>query len=269
MRIGFSISKIFSVASAAVFVAAFPFALRAQPIDLESTRLPISKVDSAWRFHIGDDARWAQPGFDDSHWPTLQPANDWTKQGYPKDTQLAWFRFHLRAPAHTQSLVLELPTIEKSYQLFSDGRLVAQVGALPPGPARNVIGAPRVFTLAVNSGSSAKEITIALRLWQDVSIAGSRSSRLEGEAYAGDPETVLQQFAATKAVNLLATGGVYTIDIILLIVGAATALLFWLTRERFYLWLLVTSSSKLAFTLPILPPNTRRGVFISIPISTS
>jgi hypothetical protein len=124
MRIGFSISKIFAVASAAVFVAAFPFALRAQPIDLESTRLPISKVDSAWRFHIGDDARWAQPGFDDSHWPTLQPANDWTKQGYPKDTQLAWFRFHLRAPAHTQSLVLELPTIEKSYQLFSDGTLV-------------------------------------------------------------------------------------------------------------------------------------------------
>jgi hypothetical protein len=69
-----------------------------------------------------------------------------------------------------------------------------------------------------------------------VSIAGSRSSRLEGEAYAGDSETVLQQFAATKAVNLLATGGVYTIDIILLIVGTATALLFWLTRERFYLW---------------------------------
>jgi hypothetical protein len=83
-------------------------------------------------------------------------ATDWTKQGYPKRTELAWFRFRLRAPAHTQSLVLELPAIEKSYQLFNDGKLIAQVGTLRPGPAHNVIGATRVFTLPVHSGFSAK-----------------------------------------------------------------------------------------------------------------
>jgi Stage II sporulation protein E (SpoIIE) len=236
MRIRFSISKIFALTCVAVCAAAFPFALCAQSIDLESTRLPISRVDSAWRFHIGDDARWAQPSFDDSHWPSLQPANDWTQQGYPKDTQLAWFRFHLRAPAHTQSLVLELPAIEKSYQLFSDGKLIAQVGSLPPGPAHNVIGAARVFTLPVHSGSSAKEITVALRIWQDPSTAGSRDSVLEGKAYAGGSEAVLDHFSATKGVSLLAAGSEYTINIVVLIVGAATALLFWFTRERFYLW---------------------------------
>ena len=221
---------------AAIFVAVLPFPARAQSFDLEANRLPISQVDSVWRFHLGDDARWAQPDFDDSTWPTLQPGTDWTTQGYPKPTQLAWFRFRLHAPAHTQSLVLELPAIEKSYQLFSDGKLISQVGTLPPGPAHNVIGAPRVFTLPVNSGSSAKEITVALRLWQDPAIAGSRDSVLEGQAYAGASGAVLDHFSAAKAVDLLATGGIYTINIVLLIVGAATALLFWFTRERFYIW---------------------------------
>lgn len=236
MRIRFSMAKLFVLAGAVLFAAALPGGVRAQSFDLDAARLPISQIDSAWRFQIGDDVRWAQPEFDDSKWRILQPANDWTKQGYSKDTQLAWFRFHLRVPAHTQSLVLELPAIEKSYQLFSDGKLIAQVGTLPPGPAQNVVAASRVFTLPIHSGSSAKEITIALRLWQDPAIAGTRNSVLEGAAYVGAPETVLHQFAASKAVDLLVTGSTYTINVVILIVGAATALLFWLTRERFYLW---------------------------------
>lgn len=236
MRIRFSRFRLFALACAVVCAAGLPCGARAQTIDLESTRLPISQVDSTWRFHVGDDARWAQPGFDDAAWPFLHPAVDWTKQGYPKQTELAWFRFRLRAPAHTESLVLELPAIAKSYQLFLDGKMIAQVGTLPPGAAHNVIGAARVFTLPVHSGSSAKEITVALRLWQDPTVAGTRGSVLEGAAYAGASEAVLPQFEATKAVDLLSTGGTYTLNLVLGIVGAATALLFWLTRERFYLW---------------------------------
>lgn len=234
MRIRFSPFNLYALT--AVFAAVLSFSARAQSFDLEANRLPISQIDSTWRFHLGDDPRWAQPHFDDSAWPTLQPGTDWTKQGYPKRTELAWFRFHLRVPAHTQSVILELPAIEKSYQLFSDGKWIAQVGTLPPGPAHNVIGAARVFTLPVNSVSSAKQITVALRLWQDPDIAGSRDSILEGQAYAGASDAVLDHFSATKAIDLLASGSAYTLNLLLLIVGAATALLFWLTRERFYIW---------------------------------
>ena len=109
---------------------ALPSTARCQTFDLETSRLPIAQVDSAWRFHLGDDPSWSRPDFDDSGWPVLKPTEDWTTQGFPKKTELAWFRFHLRAPAHTSTLVLELPTISKSYQLFADGRLVGQVGTL-------------------------------------------------------------------------------------------------------------------------------------------
>lgn len=235
MRIRFLTSNVPALAASAL-IAVFLPAIHAQTFDLDTSRLPITQVDSAWRFHLGDDPRWALPDFDDSNWPTIQPTVDWISQGYPRFTELAWFRFRLRAPAHTQSLVLDLPDIPKSYQLFSDGKMVAQVGMLPPGPAYNVIGADRVFTLPVNSGSSAREIVVAIRIWQDPRLAGTRPSHVEGAVYAGEPDAVLRQFAANKAVSLLATGSLYTVKIVMLIVGAAAALLFWLTRERTYLW---------------------------------
>ncbi len=236
MRIGFSTLRDFCLTVVIISTAALSCNAQSQTIDLDASRVPITRIDSTWRFHLGDDPRWAQPGFDDSGWPVLQPEKDWTTQGYPTETELAWFRFHLRAPAHTHSLVLELPAIEKSYQLFSDGHLIAQVGTLPPGPAHNVIGAARVFTLPVHSGPGTKEIVVALRLWQDPATAGARSSSLEGQAYAGAPAAVLDHFAATRAVDLLSSGSVYTANIVILIVGAAAALLFWFTGERFYLW---------------------------------
>jgi sigma-B regulation protein RsbU (phosphoserine phosphatase) len=213
---------------------------QAQTFDLDAARISLTQVDSAWRFHLGDDTDgkegWAQTGFDDTSWPVLHPEDNWNTQGYPAKTELAWFRFHLLVPAHTQSLVLNLPEIEKSFQLFCDGQLIGQIGTLPPGPAHNVIGAPRVFTLSVNSGLNPKNITVALCLWQDPATAGARASVLEGTAYAGSPDAVLDHFATGKAANLLSDGSSYTIEIIRIIVGAGTVLLFWFTRERFYLW---------------------------------
>ena len=240
MRIAHALSKSFVLACLLACAAAFPCAARGQNFDLSANRLPITPIDSAWRFHLGDDSNgekgWSQPAFDDSAWLTLKPTEDWTTQGYPVSTELAWFRFHLRVPPHTPSLVLELPAIEKSYQLFCDGRLIAQVGTLPPGPARNVIGAARVFTLPVNSGSSPKEIVVALRLWQNPTTAGSRSSRVAGPVYVGSSETILDHFTAYKSEDLLSDGSIYTIDLVKLIIGIAALILFWLVRERFYLW---------------------------------
>ena len=208
----------------------------AQTYDLDASRLPIAPIDSSWRFQIGDDASWSQTAFIDSGWPKIHPTESWTTQGIPVNTEFAWFRFHLIAPAHTKSLVLELPAIDKSFQLFANGKLIAQVGMLPPGPARNVISAARVFTIPVNAGAEPAQIAIALRTWQDLHLAGTRPSVVQGAVYAGSPETVLDHFSATKSASLLSSGSIYSIDIVKLIVGIAAAILFWLTRERFYLW---------------------------------
>jgi len=230
-------SGLFALFALVVLAGAFAPAAGGQVFDLDASRIPITMVDSTWRFHLGDDARWAGADLDDSSWPTLHPTEDWERQGYPKNAEFAWFRFHLLAPAHTHSLVLKLPTIHKSYQLFCDGKVVSQVGTLPPGPAHNVIGADRVFTLPVNTGAAAMQVTVALRVWQDPTIAGTRSSVLDGDAYVGEPAAVLDQFDTEKKAGLLEdAGGDYTFGILRIIIGSAAVLLFWLTRERYYLW---------------------------------
>ena len=133
-------------------------------------------------------------------------------------------------------MVLELPTIHKSYQLFADGKLIAQVGTLPPGPAHNVIAASRVFTIPINTGPAAKDVTLALRTWQDPSLAGTRNSRVNGDVYVGASGAVLQHFAASRAMDLLSDGALYSVNLLSLVVGASALYLFWLTRERFYIW---------------------------------
>ncbi|MGA9426025.1 MAG: PP2C family protein-serine/threonine phosphatase [Terracidiphilus sp.] len=220
----------------ALWVGLSPHPALAQNFDLETSRLPISQIDSAWRFHLGDNPAWSQPALDDSAWPVLKPTKSWIAQGVPESAQIVWFRFRLHAPANTASMVLELPTLHKSYQLFAGGELIAQVGTLPPSPAHNVIAASRVFTIPIGSGSAAKDVTLALRTWQDPSLAGSRNSRVNGNVYIGASGAVLQHFTASRAIDLLSDGALYSVNLLSLVVGASALYLFWLTRERFYLW---------------------------------
>jgi phosphoserine phosphatase RsbU/P len=207
----------------------------AESIDLSAKRLQVTPVSTVWRFHLGDDPAWAQPGFDDSNWQVIHPRESWPEQGYPTNAELGWLRFSIVAAPHTASLVIQVPSIDQNYQLFADGRLIGQVGQLPPQSARTVEGAPRLFTLPVNAGDSPRTVTIALRVWQERSLAGISPGILYKGMYVGDPAVQQSFFSMGKATYLLSHGSDYSIDLIALVVGAATMVLFWLTRERFYL----------------------------------
>jgi hypothetical protein len=211
----------------------------AQIIDLQASRLQITAIATNWRFHPGDDPLWAQPGFDDSSWKLMQPTSDWVDQGYSEQNGLAWFRFRLRVPPQTSSFVLELPEIQRSYQLFANGVLLGQVGGLPPEHPHAVLSAPRLFTVPVHPSGNPQVITLALRLWQEPRLKAVTDNVLRHQAYAGDAGDVSSRFSLLKAATLLRSGGDYTLDILMMIMGAATLLLFWLTREGFYLWFAV------------------------------
>ncbi len=219
-------------------------------LDLEAHRQLITPVAVDWRFHPGDDPRWAQPNFDDSSWKLMQPADDWDAQGYSEQQGLAWFRFRVLVPASMAPLVMQLPRIDRSYQLFANGELIGQTGSLPPQPGRTITSAARVFDVPTHPGDKPQQITFALRLWQAPRLAGITPSGLRGRAYAGEAATVLRQFSLGKSAALLSYGAQYTEAIIVLIVGAASFLLFWLHREGYYLWF-ATNMALTACSLPI------------------
>ena len=208
---------------------------RAQAIDLQAERQPLTPISVSWHFHSGDDPRWSQPAFDDSAWKIVQPTKDWVKQGYAETDELAWFRFKLKVPPGMPSLVILMPRIERSYQLFADGQLIGQVGSLPPDRPRTRIAAARVFTIPIHPGPQGQEVTLALRMWQSPMLRGIRPNVLRGRAYAGDSATVLRHFTTSKEAYLLSRGSSYTEGMLLMIVGAAALLLFFLTRQVLYL----------------------------------
>ena len=143
-------------------------------------------LDGPWKFHVGDDPRWASSSYDDSSWASidLQPspgAHDpdvglsnwvpgWAAHGYPRYAGYAWYRLHIAltaAPA-TELAMLGPALVDSAYQAFFDGNLVGAIGDFR-GPVPRAYGIrPKVFVLpsfARPSTGKAQPILVALRVW--------------------------------------------------------------------------------------------------------
>jgi len=106
----------------------------------------------AWRYHPGDDPRWADPAFDDTGWELVElPPDEHSRDGW---LGAGWFRRHLRLePAlRGQPLVIRVETFGTT-AVFLDGAplmsaeasgLAPQAGARRPGSAwREVVFSTR------------------------------------------------------------------------------------------------------------------------------
>jgi len=74
--------------------------------DLAADREPMVVMNEMWRFHTGDDMRWAEPGFNDSGWQLLKGEGGWGSQGYKGYSGYAWYRARVVIPAHAPQILL-------------------------------------------------------------------------------------------------------------------------------------------------------------------
>jgi serine phosphatase RsbU (regulator of sigma subunit) len=129
-------------------------------------------LDGPWQFHLGDDPAWAKPGFDDSGWEQLTADKTWGAQTHPSYEGYAWYRKAISVtPAQGASpdVALLIPAIDDIYEIYWNGQLVGQLGAMPPdllflpgvppqtfglGPARNGVLSIRVFKTPLASNDS-------------------------------------------------------------------------------------------------------------------
>lgn len=133
----------------------------------------IVALNGPWRFHTGDDPRWADPAFDDSRWETvdLTPAAGahdpdvgltgyvpgWTAKSHAGYSGVAWYRLRVsvaRSPGDTLA-ILGPSAVDDGYQIVVNG--VAVGGAGTPYSVR-----PRLFVLP--STMSMDSATIAIRV---------------------------------------------------------------------------------------------------------
>ena len=140
-------------------------------------------LDGPWKFHTGDDPRWAHPDFDDSSWEDVDlsappDANDgdvgitpytagWDSKGHKGYQGYAWYRLHVTVTTSTgETLALLGPwAVDSTYQVYVNGMLLGGVGdfsgSIPKAYSDHY---PTRFALPPTLGKGGS-MTLAIRVW--------------------------------------------------------------------------------------------------------
>lgn len=170
------------------------------------------RLEGPWKFHTGDDPRWAEPGFDDTAWEgmdlTAPPdANDgdvgitpytsgWSAKGHPGYQGYAWYRLHTAVlPVAGESLALLGPwAVDSAYQVYVDGILLGGVGDFSGAtPTAYGYHYPRYFELppaAARGGA----MEIAIRVWAGPWVSGSDAGGIHVAPALGGEAAIAAQY---------------------------------------------------------------------------
>jgi len=162
-------------------------------------------LNGPWRFHVGDDAAWADRNFDDSAWEAVDltaaaGAHDedvgltryvtgWEARGYRGYSGYAWYRMQVvvSAPLGEALLLSGPPAVDSAYQLFFNGQLLGGEGRFSGRTPTVFSIQPRVFAIP-RSVADSQPAVIAVRVWmgpwdlEDPSGGGMRIAPALGEA---------------------------------------------------------------------------------------
>jgi len=144
--------------------------------DPPTLRAAATTLDGPWRFHIGDDPRWADVNTDDSGWDTIDMTaapgshdgdvglpdyvGGWMAHGHPGYHGYAWYRRAVTVPAGRAAWDILGPTlVEDAYELYWNGHLLGGSGTL--GPTPRVVGTrPLRFALPADAAGTRGELAI-------------------------------------------------------------------------------------------------------------
>lgn len=144
--------------------------------DPSALRAAAPLLGDAWRFHIGDDPRWAAADMDDSDWETMDlsaPASSidgdvglpnyvggWMAHGHPGYQGYAWYRRTVTVPAGIRAWdILGPGIVEDGYELYWNGVRLGGSGRLGASP--RVVGTrPMIFALPADAAGTRGTLAI-------------------------------------------------------------------------------------------------------------
>lgn len=227
----------------------------AQEFNFETQREPVISLDGRWRFHVGDDPRWADPNFDDRSWSLLRSDRRWGQQGYKDNTDMAWYRFRVQVSGE-KPLMLLLAGIADSYQVFANGQLIGGLGEMPPHPEayRN-----RFTLFSLTRKRHSPTLNLAIRVWRDprTSYYGRGGGPVQGGSLLGDPQIVTSRYRAIRTQTVWSHADSLILLVLELIAGlTALSLYLMVQSESEYLWyalaqLLSSANRWLVIYLPL------------------
>jgi hypothetical protein len=113
-------------------------------------------LQGSWKTIAGDDARYAQPGFDDSHWSGFElPRRQLVRLG------VHWLRRTATAPNELRDPVLALGWLSHCYDVFVNGTRVGDSGCRPG--EQPPFSLPNSFSIPQGVIEPSKPFVVALR----------------------------------------------------------------------------------------------------------
>ena len=151
-------------------------------------------LNGKWKFRIGDDYSWANPGFNDSEWGSIEAPSSWENQGFRGYDGFAWYRktVIIGNDFQNQELVLQLGYIDDIDEVFVNGQKIGQSGSFPPNYS-TAYNALRKYSLPHQLLNFGKKNVIAIRVYD---------SQLEGGIIGGDLKIYSEGKALEMDVNL-------------------------------------------------------------------
>jgi hypothetical protein len=222
------------------------------------------ELTGPWKFHTGDDLRWAQPGFDDSHWGTMDltlpdgsvsPFDGspgfvpgWTTRGYPTYAGYAWYRLQVpvqvdlaSGPATTLGIIMP-GDFDDSYEVYVNGKLLGGFGDFSAHGVTSYNSVSRAFPLPAGLDLQ-RPITLAIRIYMSPErrFTDQDAGGLHGPPVLGQNGTIqaldsVAWFSETK----ILTAGFVEDAVVLLALIIAFGLYALERQESAYLWLGLT-----------------------------
>lgn len=160
----------------------------------------IGDVDGPWRFAIGDDPHWADPGFDDSHWRSVNLIQPLSEQGIETYTGYAWYRLKLQPRE-----IAEFGAGQRPVMLItgnSVGQLAAYVNGFESARTRGMNDPPSMylsppFTASFLGVPTSSPIVVAIRTWAGPDVPVRRG--LLAKVELGSAPDMAARLAAAKA----------------------------------------------------------------------
>jgi hypothetical protein len=177
-------------------------------------------VNGPWRFHIGDSARWADSGFDDSTWEgytidsahlpfTLSKAVEsarlggWQAHGHPGYVGYAWYRINVDPGSDRGALGILMPKyIEDAYEIYVNGQQIGSFGQFG-GHSLAYTTHPKLFPIPAGTIPATGPFTIALRFrdsgYEGLPSESKRHGGLRGVPLLGPVPLLAIFYKAEKA----------------------------------------------------------------------
>jgi hypothetical protein len=91
-----------------------------------------ASLDGLWLLHAGDDAAYAQPGFDDSQWMVYDPRVD-LKTIFPQNKPtVVWYRLRVKVDPKQTGLGLSEASISRAFEIYVNGERLMSAGQVEP-----------------------------------------------------------------------------------------------------------------------------------------